>query len=229
MRIRRRRYGRRINKGMLLLLLLLSAVFLVSCVAGANPLWVRGVLGVDISNYTSERVEATLPTDGPLSDSLCEMVEILTVSSIHLKPFHTPSQAVTAYRDAILNDLLRDNYLLYTGNRHSLSTSSGVISADISTAIPAADFERAAHRWFGATSVRHKGGEVFSYVRDAGVYTAPLQAWQSGVEIEVLSLEETARTYRMGFRLHAGDETSEIYTAIFAKHESGELYFYSLE
>ena len=187
------RCKRRVNKGMLLLLLLLSAVFFVSCVAGANPLWVRGVLGVDVSNYGSERIESTLPIDGPLADSLCEMVGDLTANSLRLKTFRTPSQAVTVYRDALLNALLRDNYLLYTGNRHSLSISSGAIAGDLSTAIPAEDFERAANRYFGATSVRHKNGAVFAYVSSERVYTAPLQAWRSGVTFTAEVSPTTAR------------------------------------
>ena len=229
MRSRGRRYRRRTNKGVLLLLLLLSAVFLVSCVAGANPLWVRGVLGVDIANYNTESIDRTLPTDGAVAETLCDMVEILTANSAYLKTFRTPSQAVNLYRDAILNDLLRDNYLLYTGNRYTLSVASAVYAGNISTAIPAADFERAAYRYFGATGVRHKDGELFVFLRDARAYTAPVQAWESGVEIAVETLEQTANTYRMRFRLSDDASTSQVYTATFAKHTDGTLYFYSLE
>lgn len=230
MRSRGRRYRRRANKGILLLLLLLSAVFLVSCVAGANPLWVRGVLGVDLANYNTESIDKTLPTDGALAETLCDMVQILTAKSAYLKTFRTPSQAVSLYRDAILNDLLRDNYLLYTGNRHTLSASANAVCADhVSTAIPADDFESAAYRYFGATGVRHKDGEVFVFLRDARAYTAPVQAWESDVAIEVERIEQTANTYRMRFLLSDGASDVQAYTATFAKHTDGTLYFYSLE
>lgn len=230
MRSRGRRYRRRTNKGMLLLLLLLSAVFLVSCVAGANPLWVRGVLGVDLANYDAESVDQNLPTDGAIAETLCDMVQILTANSAYLKPFRTPSQAVSLYRDAILNNLLRENYLMYTGNHYTLSISTHAVCADhVSTAIPADDFERAAYRYFGATGVRHKDGEVFVFLRDARAYTAPVQAWESGVEIEVERIEQTANTYRMHFRLVDSTSAVQAYTATFAKHTDGTLYVYSLE
>ena len=230
MRYRNRRYRRRMHRGILILLPVLTAVFLVSCVAGANPLWVRGVFGLDLTNYGAEPTEAVNPTDGELAASLCDMVEILTANSIYLHPFGTASQAVAAYRDAILNDMLRDNYLLYTGSSQSLSASERLFpQSDLSTLIPTEDFENTVYRYFGTASVRHKDGEVFTYLKNVRGYTAPLQAWESQVGISVQGLEETAHTYRMTFTLSDGENVSQPYTATFAKRDDGSLYFYSLE
>ena len=227
MRYRRRRYQRRTQRGTLLLLLILSAVFLVSCVAGANPLWVRGVFGLDVERYGTESCKASLPTEGELADELCDMVEVLTAGSVFLDTFRTPSQAVAAYRDEILNDMLRNHYARYTGTR--LLSSDTHVGANISTLIPAEDFENTIYRYFGVTSVRHKSGEVFEYLKEARGYTAPLQAWQSQVAIAIDSLEETEHTYRMVFVVSNDVGHTQTYLATFARHVDGTLYFYSLE
>lgn len=230
MRYYRRRYRRRTHRGTLILLLVLSAVFLVSCVAGANPLWVRSVFGLDVTHFDTEPSVASHPTDGALAAELCDMVEILTAGSIYLDTFRTPSQALTSYRDAILNDMLRDNYLRYTGNTQTLSLEAqGYPQAQISTLIPAEDFEAAVERCFGLASVRHQSGEVFEYRKDMRGYTAPLQAWLPSVDLTVQSIEETEHTYRMVFTLSDGVHLPQDYTVTFARHESGGLYFYSLE
>ncbi len=219
----------RLRRGTLLVLLLLTAVFLVSCVAGSNPLWIKGLFGIDVANYDAEPTEALLPTDGETAASLCDTVEILLSGSTQLKTFRNTSQAVKYYRDAILNDMLRDHYVLYTGNTQLLSEASRCYpQVSLSTLIPKSDFENRVFRYFGGTNVSHRDGEVFSYLSRVEAYTAPLQAWEAQVEIAVLSLEETAHTYRMSFTLSDGSAVSAPYTAHFIKRDDGSAFLNSL-
>lgn len=226
----RRRRRRRANRGVLVLMVVLVTVFLVSCVAGSNPLWVRGLFGFDVANYEREEAIGTLPTEGAVATELCDMVEILAAGSIELRGFGSTSSAVKLYRDAILNDMLRDNYTSYTGSTQMLSASGTATGqAVISTFIPQADFEATVYRYFGGASVKHRDGTIFRYIKDAKGYTAPIQAWESAVEICVASLEETAHTYRMSFTLSLDGETSPEYLAVFVKRADGTSYFYSLK
>lgn len=224
-----RRRKRRVNRGMLVLLLLLVAVFLVSCMAGSDPLWIRSVFGVDVVRYDTEPTVRAVEPDGEQAELLSRMVSDLTgANSLTLKTFRKPSQAVNAYRDALLNNLLRNHYVLYTGN--VLSTAPAVSSVgSIITMIPKEDLESEAMRYFGVSSVRHKDGELFDYVSRAGGYTAPVQAWTSGVRVLSDALEETVHTFRLTFRLTDGDSVSGAYRAVFVKRDDGSCYFYTLD
>ena len=225
-----RRRRNRSHRGALVLLLLLLTVFLVSCVAGTDPLWLKDVFGVDVVHYDREAAVASCETDGETAQALAEMVSTLTTAnSLTLTPFETASEAVSIYRDALLNDLLRDHYGSYSGNSAVLSTAGAAYAArTITTLIPKEDFENAALRYFGAVSVRHTGGKVFEYLSEANGYTSPLQAWREGVAVAVESLEETEHTYRMCFRLCDGELSSPLYQAVYVKRDSGDCYFYSL-
>ena len=212
-----------------MLLLLLISVFLVSCVAGSNPLWVRGLFGMDFANYREEEILTVHPTDGEIADGLCELVDILTLGDLSLEPFSSTSQAVKLYRDAILNDMLRDNYVVYGGYGASLSNGTAASGPVLSTVIPREDFENAVYRYFGGTTVRHGDGEIFRYLRREGGYTAPVQARDPNAQVLVKSIEETEHTYRMSFRLSCGEAVSDLYFAIFVKREDSSCYFYLLE
>lgn len=229
MRYRSRRGRRRNRKWTLAILLLLTAVFLVSCVAGSNPLWIRSMFGIDAANYRQETAEATLATDGQTAEELCDVLGVLLSGSLELQPFQSTAQAVKYYRDAVLNDMLRDHYSAYTGNTALLSAAEAAYPHTVlSTLIPKADFENAVYRVFGGTAVRHASGNVFSYLARSNAYTAPLQAWEITVGVEVRILVETAHTYRMEFVLFNGTEESAVYTAVFVKREDGNPYIYSL-
>ena len=229
MRTRYRRRGRRTNRGMLILLLLLTAVFLVSCVAGSNPLWVRSVFGLDIVNYESEPTTKALASNGELAGSLCNMVEILLTGNLELTTFHSTAQVVRYYRDAILNYMLCENYALYVGNSALVEAArESYPHMQLCTLIPDADFENTVYRYFGGTAVSHGSGEVFSYLSRAHAYTAPLQPRESLLEIAPLRVEETAHTYRLVFTLSDGVQTSRAYTAVFVRRDDGSFYLYSL-
>ena len=220
---------RRASRGSLVLLLVLISVFLVSCVAGSNSLWVRGLLGIDFADYHRESVLGEVPVDGAVSAQLCDMVDILTLEhQLSLKPFSSTTQAVKYYRDAILNDMLRDDYQLYTGSHAQPSDRANLCQPTISMMIPTEDFENAVFRYFGGTTVQHRDGEIFRYMRQAGGYTTPVQARDPATEVRVVSIVETAHTYRMTFYLEDEGAQSSEYLAVFVKREDSSCYFYSL-
>ncbi|MBQ9131577.1 MAG: hypothetical protein IJX62_03800 [Clostridia bacterium] len=226
-RYRRRR--RRARTGTLALLLLLTAAFLVSCVAGSNSLWIKGVLGLDAHAYAAEPTVTVMDSTGDTVAELTDMVEILAAGSIRLQGFRNTSQLLRHYRDAILNDMLRDHYSLYTGNGQALSAAEqGNPYFSLSTAIPAKDFENTVNRYFGGSATSHKDGDVFQYISRAQVYTAPVQTWECSVDVLVDRVEETLHTYRLYFRLTDGEELSGLYTGVFVKREDGSCYFRSL-
>ena len=228
---RRRTHRRRrhTNRGVFALLLLLTAVFLVSCVAGSNPLWIRGIFGVDAANYEVEPIENTLAIDSDVSVTLCDMVEILVSNGVELKPFRSVTRAIKLYRDCILNDLLRDHYTDYTGNAEALGALDAVYpNHSYLVLIPERDFEAAAYRYFGGGSVQHRNGEVFEYLGRADAYTSPVRAWNASAAVSIVRLEETLHTYRMTFSLVDGTDSAD-YLAVFVKRDDGSCYFYALE
>lgn len=229
MRYPYRRRKRRFRAGSILLLVLLCATFLVSCVAGPNALWIKGFFGLDLSDYRSQTVCATLsPTDQRVEE-MVDTLDILLAGSVDLATFSTTSRLMEEYRDAILNDLLRDHYSLYMGNPQLLSVAeSSYPEAMLSTAIPAKDLEQAVKRHFGGGSIAHRDGDVYEYLGRSDTYTTVLGPWESSVVLNVLSAEETQNTYRLYFTLSDGEHTSAVYCGLFVKRADGSTYLRSL-
>ena len=215
--------------GLAILLLLLTSVLLVSCMAGPNALWIRGIFGLDVNDYLSEAPLRQLQPDGAAAAMLTNMVGIVVGDSIHLSPFSGTGEAVRIYRDAILNDMLRDDYSRYTGNRDAIdATLRAYPYLSAATLISKEDFENVVFRFFGGTTVNHKSGDAFSYLSRAGYYTSPLQARECTAEITVLEIYETEHTYRMQFVLTANGVASSAYTAVFVKRDDGSCYWKAL-
>ena len=222
-----KQYTRRL--GLTILLLILCSVLLVSCMAGPNALWIRGLFGFDVNDYFSEAPLRQLQPDGATAALLANMVGIIVSDSIRLTPFSGTGEAVRIYRDAILNDMLRDDYSRYTGNRQAIeavSRTDPYLSA--ATLIAKEDFENVVFRYFGGTTVSHKNGDAFSYLSRAGYYTSPLQARECVAEVTILELYETEHTFRMQFILTANGENSDVYTAVFVKRDDGSCYWKAL-
>lgn len=227
---RYRRRKRRIRIAASLIFVLVSCVFLVSCMANANVTWVRGLLGYDVTDYENEETLITLQADDPRAAELCAMVDILSSDrGTALQSFENTSEAVALYRDAILGFMLRQNYSLYTGNRGELDrVSAQYPQMQLSTVIPAKDFENTVFRYFGGVSVKNANGALYSYLKRADCYTTPLQSRVYRTSVEIVSLEETAHTYRMRFTLSDSATVSGVYTAVFVKRDDGSAYFRSL-
>jgi hypothetical protein len=229
MRIRRRYRKKRLKTGSLLVLLLLTAAFLVSCVAGSGSLWVQGFLGLDTNNYALEPAVNTLPLGGEQVAEMRDIINILLPFGTDLKPFRNTGQLLKHYRDAILNDMLRDNYSLYTGNAAILEQVSAVSPYTVLTvAIPAKDFANTVNRYFGGSVASHKSGSLFSFLPEAEVYTTPLQPVTNNVTVTVERAEETLHAYRLYFRLSDGESVSDPYVALFVKREDGSCYLRAL-
>lgn len=230
MRFRRRYRRKRLKTGTLLVLLLLTAAFLVSCVAGSGSLWVQGFLGLDTNNYAVEPTVDSLPLGGEQVAVMRDMIQILLPGGTQLKPFRNTGQLLKHYRDAILNDMLRDNYSLYTGNAAILEQVTATSPYTVLTvAIPAEDFANTVNRYFGGTVASHKSGEMFSFLPGTEVYTTPLQPATVDVAVTVERAEETHHAYRLYFRLSDGETVSGLYVALFVKREDGSCYLRALE
>lgn len=223
------RKRRRARTGAVLILILALAVVLVSCVAGSNPLWIRGLFGTDIASYRAEPVIASHPLDGELAAELCDAVETLTSSSVHLKEFHTTSGALKLYRGELLNALVRKNYALYVGNTSlSSAVSQNYPFIDAAVMIPESDFENAAARYFGTSDISNKDASYFSYLSKAACYITPVQAQALTVTVTAEEITETQNTYRMIFTLTDDSGATASYEALFHKRAEGSPYLKAL-
>jgi len=226
---RRRRHRRR-AKSTLILLFLMPVVLLVSCTAGSNASWFRGLIGADLSSYREESVIAELSANSEQASTLCASLHLLVSNNVHLQEFDSASEAVSLYRDEILNSLMADNYAAYVGNP-SLSEAVSVQYPHLtaSVLIPDADFESAVNRHLGLSSVSNRNGDLFTYLSRAACYITPLQVKSRTVSISVLQLSETEHTYRLGFTLSDPEGQSEAYNALFVKRDNGSAYLRALQ
>ena len=225
----RRRRRRKPSKGSLLLALFLFSVLMVSCTAGNNASWFRSLLGTDLSGYRSEPVIAAHATEGQLAEELCLSVELLTSNSVSLREFKSTAKAASLYRDEILNSLMSENYSVYVGNSAlSESVNRNYPHLVTSVMIPQSDFESAASRHLGLSTVSNRNGELFTYLSRSACYITPLQVKTNTVSISVLALEETEHTYRLGFSLTDTEGSSEAYTALFVKRDDGSAFIRAL-
>ena len=226
-RARRRRRRMRLLAG--ICVLLLSAVVLVSCVAGSNVVWVRRLLGFDVTDYESESPIGTVPEDGEICSDLCARVGMIVGNTVDLQEFQGSAQAVKLYRDAILNSMLTQNYAQYTGDRRMIArVESAYPNLTASTLIPEEDFKNTVIRCFGGTDVGHADGVYFRYLEAASCYLSAVDGGRSKVDIRTQAVEETEHTYRLQFVLSDGEETSPVYTAVFVKREAGDCYLRSI-
>ena len=224
------RRRRRHSKSRLALLLLFSALFLVSCVAGSNALWIKGVLGIDLVDYRAEAAEATHPLDGALSDSLCSTLDLLAVGSTELLEVKKSGDFVKHYRDELLNHLLEEDYSRYTGNMDAIAEAARAYpNLTLSVLIPAEDLETLAARHFGLQSVSHGDGELFTYLEKVKCYTFSMKAWEKSVRVIPERIEETYHTYRVEFCLERDGVRSQSYQAVFVKRSDGSAYLRALE
>ena len=225
---RTRRRPKKLRLGTLLLLLLLVAVFLVSCAVGSAPLWAHGTLGLGAGGYRSEVPVATLSTEGAEAKDLSSMVEVLVGDSLILESFSGSTQAVKRYRDRLLLSMLREHYALYNCNSELEEKAQNAYPArTLCTLVPKEDFESYVFRNFGGNRVSHKSGELFEYLSRIDCYTSPVPVRASDVSLTVRSLVATANTRRMEFSL-SQDGKSVSYRAIFLSRQDGSFYLYSV-
>lgn len=229
----KRRYRadhRRTKLGILLLLLLFIAVFMVSCVAGTDALWIRSVFGTDLQAYGEENCIRFLTVDCYSVDTMCRTLEMLLGNTTKLEPFRNSRQAVSLYRDRILNAMLCENYLKYTGDRTAQATVAATDpTMSVCSLIPGADFEAVIRTRFGGNDTVNRNGEYFTYLDRAGYYSIPIEPWQSSVRLSVISCEETEHVFRLCFSLTDSEGASDSYIAFFVKRTDGSFYLRGLQ
>ena len=118
-RYRGKRRRMKFKRGTLVMLLLLTTVFLVSCMAGSDPIWIREVFGLDVAHYNSEPTVAELPSNGEQAEALCDMVTSLCDNSLHLTPFRTAPQQLHALYGQCTNAVFHRCGLFPRGDLHA--------------------------------------------------------------------------------------------------------------
>ncbi len=211
----------------LLFVLLLQTVLLTSCAAGER---LMARLGFDTHDYRGESVIRTHAADSEIAVTLAEMTRSLTVSSPILTPFSGTKEAAEVCRDAVLRHMLLENYAQYAGNTVLLEKAAAAYpQMQLTVLIPVGDFEKVVYATFGGREkITNGDGELFTYLEKADAYTTAAPISDSEVEITVLRLEETERTYRLYFSSALGEITSPTYCALIIRREDGTMYFSEL-
>ncbi|MBE6588813.1 MAG: hypothetical protein E7643_01420 [Ruminococcaceae bacterium] len=225
-------YGRRRQwrLGTLVVIILLITVFLVSCMAGSNVLWVKGLFGWDSADLAAEETIRTLDAKGTLAERLSATVMRVTGESIHLYAFATEGEAATLYRSAVLNTMLLEGYSKYTGNGTLIKQAAqSYPRTSFVTLIPKEALEEQLHALFGGSGTGHGDAGAFEYLDRVGMYTTAAQARETSVKLHVTSLEETENAYRLRFRLSLRGETSDVYSAHFQKKDGGAFVWKMLQ
>lgn len=202
---------------------------LTSCGAAEGLL---GRLGFDTHNYRAEKVVTSHAPDSETARELLPMLEMLCVNTPYLTPFAGPKEAAEACRDAILTHMLSESYARYAGNSALLAEAAEVYPhMQLNILIPADDFEAVIYAAFGGNEkINNRGGAMlFRYLPKIDAYTTAAGLQADIAETEILSCEETERTFRVAFRNTVGEVSSPAYFAILIKRDDGTVYISALE
>lgn len=188
------------------------------------------VLGIDTHDYAAEPVVRQIETDGEVACSIREMVSIMFQNTPFLQEFDTPSQAAELYRNGILCFILSRNYAKYSANAELIEeTQAAYPGYEITTVIPAVDFESTVYRYFGGTdSVDNTSTPLFMYLGRVDVYVSVGIGVNNQAEVIIESLYETENTYVCDFYNQMGEILSERYRLLLMKREDGSFYMRKL-
>ena len=184
-------------------------------------------LGFDTHDYDGEAIIATFDADSDKAAELSEMVLTLSINSTELPIFNSTADGIEMCRDSLLNYMLVNNYTKYTGNLNLLDRAAAAYPyLKISTVIPADDFENEAYRYFGGKQkVENKNGKLFTYLDKIDSYTTVVEPSDNELNVRVISLEETEKTFRFRFRLEIDGTESDEYFALIIKRADNSCYF----
>ncbi len=193
-------------------------------------------LGFDTYDYMSESVTKTHDASGETAVMLEELLMVLVTDSPVLPTFESMADAITFYRDAVLEHLLAGDYAKYSGNAKLIERAMKEYPEyQITQVIPELEFESMMYRCFGGdVMISHEDGNKFRYLPDAAVYIPMLAVTDSGYTADVTSLAETEKTYRVRFKVisepdeNGNTTASEEYFALVIKREDGTLYIKKL-
>ncbi len=213
-----KRLKKRIGGAVLLLSVLLS-----SCT-------VMDKLGFDTYDYMGEEVTLSHGADSEAAERLLPMLSVLLTDSVTLPEFENMGEAIALYRDAVLTEMLQNGYSKYSGNVELMKKASEAYPEyQITQMIPADDFEAAMYEYFGGdVKISHRDGVFFKYLKKIEAYICPVLPKDNGIVPEILSVDETPKTYRIRFRCVSEDAAGEVYFALIIKREDGTHYFKKL-
>ncbi|MBE6563651.1 MAG: hypothetical protein E7660_07970 [Ruminococcaceae bacterium] len=208
--------------------IVISACILSSCVLSDALL---NALGFDTHDYESESVITYHASDSDVALQLAEMVKILSVNNPMVPEFENTGDAVSECRDAILNYMLCTSFAKYTGNPDLINKAAAEYPQfQLLSIIPGEDYEDFVYTYFGGnTKLSHKSSTLFTYLEKVQAYTALTVPVEYKVNINILSCEETEKTYRISFQNTLDEVTSPVYKALIIKREDGSCYFKKLE
>ena len=207
--------------------LLLSALFVCVSLSGCG---VYDLLGIDTHDYASEPQLNTLPTDGETAEEIRSMLSVLFQNTPYLTPFDSPAAAAKLYRDGILCAVLGSNYAKYNANNELIDNTRRLYpTLEITTVIPAVDFESTVYRYFGGTaSVSNASTPLFTYLDRVDAYISAGIGVDNTAKVTFTELYETENTYVCRFFAEMNDETSDTYRLLLMKRADGTFYMREL-
>jgi len=202
----------------------------VLCVFLLTSCGILDKLGFDTYDYMSESVTATHKPDSETAGMLRDVLEILITDSPELTTFESMSDAIKAYRDAVLDYMLETGFSRYSGNTAMIADAAEAYpDYSITQIIPESEFEATMYRYFGGdVMITHKDGSRFRYLEKVGAYTASVPLTDSGYHPEITAVSETDKTYRVWFRVVSDAVKSDDYFALIIKRTDGTLYIKKL-
>lgn len=209
--------------------LLLFAITVTATSCGSKWDSFMASIGFDTKDYDSEKVIKSYSVDGELAAELSASVRMLTLNTPVIEEFRGSSEAISLFRDCVLNYMLITNYSRYIGDIETLDEAAEAYPyMKVTNIIPASEFEQTYYRFFGgSTKISNRSGEYFIYLPKIEAYTAISEPQTADIKVTVLSLEETQNTYRMCVTLTLGDNTSPAYNLLLIKRDDGTFYFKS--
>ena len=207
----------------IVLLLLLVCASLSGC--GLYEL-----LGIDTHDYESEPRLNTLPADGETAIEICDMLSMLFQNTPYLTSFDSPSAAAKLYRNGILCAVLGSNYPKYNANNDLIGEARRLYpTLEITTVIPAVDFESTVYRYFGGTaSVSNASTPLFTYLDRVDAYISSGIGVDNAAAVTITELYETENTYVCRFFAAMNGETSDTYRLLLMKRADGTFYMRKL-
>lgn len=188
------------------------------------------MLGIDTHDYAAEDSILSLEHDGEVAAELYEIIPMMVQNSPYLFEFDTPAEAAELYRDGILCAVLAKNFSKYNANTELIEeTREKYPTYELTTVIPAIDFESTVYRYFGGTaSVDNNSTKLFTYLEKVDAYVSVGIGVDSSADIEISELYETENTYVCTFKCTMNGETSPLYKILCMKREDGTFYIKSL-
>lgn len=213
-----------LKKAAVMLCALLTASL---CLCGCAAREFFATLGFDTHDYEGEEVTESYGSDSEKAAELGEMVRTLTMGSADIPEFNGTKEAMYYCRDSLLNYMLSNGYSKYTGNLDMLEKAAKEYpQMRFSVVIPAEDFANEAYKYFGGKErVSMESGDMFEYLDKIECYITAAQPQKNDVTVNVKSLDETEKTYRMRFTCTAEDRESGEYFALIIKRADDSCYF----